>query len=134
MANFSTAYNKTAKNEGGYVNDPDDAGGETWKGIARKMHPHWNGWALVDFLKSDPHFPANLKNHEKLELEVRKFYMTNFWFKVRGDEIISQAVADSIYDSAVNMGPRTAIILSQRSMQILETGVMDDITLQNLNG
>ncbi|RYD50653.1 MAG: hypothetical protein EOP52_13405, partial [Sphingobacteriales bacterium] len=35
MADFLTAYKRTAVAEGGYANDPDDLGGETYKGIAR---------------------------------------------------------------------------------------------------
>jgi lysozyme family protein len=35
MAEFKTAFEVTMKAEGGYVNDPDDPGGETYKGSAR---------------------------------------------------------------------------------------------------
>ena len=37
MANFEEAYKKTSDFEGGYVNDEDDAGGETYRGIARNF-------------------------------------------------------------------------------------------------
>ncbi len=36
MANFNNAFNLVLKNEGSYSNDPDDPGGETYKGISRK--------------------------------------------------------------------------------------------------
>ena len=35
MANFDIAYRRTSRFEGGYVNDPKDAGGETYNGISR---------------------------------------------------------------------------------------------------
>ena len=49
MANFNQAFKKVMSAEGGYVNDPDDPGGETYKGVARKMNPRWSGWAIVGF-------------------------------------------------------------------------------------
>ncbi len=36
------------KSEGGYVNDPNDSGGETYAGIARHYNPGWEGWDEVD--------------------------------------------------------------------------------------
>lgn len=35
MAKFEHALQLLLQHEGGYVNDPDDQGGETYKGIAR---------------------------------------------------------------------------------------------------
>ena len=58
MAEFDISFQKVLSYEGGYVNDPDDPGGETYKGIARKMNSKWDGWVLVDLLKQKPGFPA----------------------------------------------------------------------------
>ena len=44
MANFKIAHEKTAANEGGYANNHADVGKETYRGIARKLHPKWQGW------------------------------------------------------------------------------------------
>ncbi|MBW1801582.1 MAG: hypothetical protein JRJ85_12745, partial [Deltaproteobacteria bacterium] len=44
MAKFDEAFEKTTAIEGGYVFDPDDAGGETYKGISRRFNPSWGGW------------------------------------------------------------------------------------------
>ena len=145
MADFTKAYNRTGGNEGLWSDVPGDKGGETWKGIARKIHPKWDGWAIVDFVKSQIQFPANpvkadidklndlLVRNEKLELCVRKFYKAIFWDVMRGDEILMQPVAESIYDSGVNMGPGQAIKLAQRALKIKETGKMDDATLNKVN-
>jgi lysozyme family protein len=35
MACFGDAFKKLSIKEGGYVNDKDDAGGETYRGISR---------------------------------------------------------------------------------------------------
>lgn len=51
MADFKTAYKKIEAAEGGYCFDPDDAGGETYKGISRRANPNWNGWISIDAIK-----------------------------------------------------------------------------------
>jgi len=51
MADFNQALQMVLQNEGGYVNDPNDPGGETYKGIARKMNSNWIGWQLIDLQK-----------------------------------------------------------------------------------
>ena len=133
MANFKIAHSKTAINEGLYVNDPDDTGGETWKGIARKKHPNADIWPIIDSYKKHQNFPKVLVTDKKLDAKVDAFYIANFWSAIRGNEIMKQKVADSIYDSAVNMGVNQAIRLAQRALGIAETGLMDKKTLDLLN-
>lgn len=102
MADFLKAYERTAEQEGGYANDPADRGGETYKGIARKFHPHWHGWAIVDAIpnkKRGQTFPGSL-----LSGHVKDFYRSSFWNKMGGDKIQSQRVAEFIYDWYVNSG------------------------------
>ena len=36
---YDKAFKEVAAIEGGYVNDPQDTGGETYKGISRVNHP-----------------------------------------------------------------------------------------------
>ena len=48
MADFEKAFNKIIANEGGYVNDKDDKGGETFMGITRKNHPTIYLWEVID--------------------------------------------------------------------------------------
>ena len=38
MANFELSLQKIMVHEGGYVNDPDDTEGETYKGLARAIN------------------------------------------------------------------------------------------------
>ena len=38
MADFKIAFEKVLEQEGGYVNDVNDPGGETYKGVARSIH------------------------------------------------------------------------------------------------
>lgn len=134
MADFNRAYLRTGKFEGGYVNDPQDNGGETYFGIARKFNPQWLGWKIVDEQKKKPNFPANL-NEKRNELSVleKNFYKVNYWDKFYGDMIRNQKVAEDLYDTSVNMGVSTSIKLSERQFKLRETGVMSQALLMKLN-
>jgi len=101
-ANFILAYNRTMKFEGYYANDKKDRGGETYKGIARNFHNSWEGWKLIDSCKVSDLFPKNLLKIYDLEKSVQKFYRKEYWDKIRGDEIISQEIANDLFDSCVN--------------------------------
>lgn len=73
--------------------DPRDPGGQTAWGIARKFHPGWPGWALVDQgSSSGPQFEAL----------VRAFYrdlLAPYWDRLPA--MLREAVCDAV----VNMGP-----------------------------
>jgi len=103
MADFKKAYDKTMGHEGGYTNDPDDAGGETYKGISRVYNPSWFGWSLIDDSKQRPNFPKNLDNYEELNEAVEDFYKDKYWDVNRLDEF-PQATAEEMFDTGVNMG------------------------------
>jgi len=133
MANFNEAFENTMKSEGAYVDDPDDLGGETYKGIARKRNSKWDGWITVDLLKQKPNFPKNLDQDETLQQKIKKFYEINYWDKIRGDSIIDQDVAESIFDFGVNAGPKTSAKLAQISVQAEPDGVIGPKTLKKLN-
>lgn len=122
MADFDAAYAATMGIEGAYSNNPADSGGETWKGIARKYHPGWDGWALVDLLKTDPHFPRCLGQDKALEDMVRAFYRREFWDRFQGDRFPGQALASETFDTAVNCGLGTAVAMIQRGLNVLNRG------------
>jgi len=92
--------------EGGYTDDPIDAGGETYKGISRKYHPHWDGWVIVDTFKLPGWRVSKMAEHEELQRLVRLFYKQTFWNPWLGDFVanISQEVAEEMFDTGVNMG------------------------------
>lgn len=133
MADFLTAYKLTAINEGGYSNDKDDSGGETWAGISRNNFPQWIGWVIIDKYKLQPNFPANLRQAPELAERVRDFYRNNFWNPMQGDRIDDQTTANGIYDMGVNSGITTAIKLAQQTAGTPQTGHMDSNTLNHLN-
>lgn len=133
MADFNIAYQKVLTHEGGYVHDPDDPGGETYRGVARKSWSKWEGWDIVDMLKSQQGFPSNLDRHSGLQDMIRVFYQNNFWDKVKGDDINDQDVANSIFDFGVNAGVRTSSALAQAVIEAKEDGVIGPKTLAKLN-
>lgn len=133
MANFIQAFQKTITNEGGYVNDPDDPGGETYKGIARKMHSKWEGWTTVDLLKRQAGFPGNIEQDAEIREQVGMFYLVNFWNKIKGDEINNQEIAESIFDFAVNAGASTSAALAQLVVKTKTDGVIGPQTIDAIN-
>ena len=119
MAVFETSYSITNRREGGYVNDKDDKGGETYRGIARKKHPNWEGWKIIDVLKKDKTFPLILDEHELLQNHIKKFYYEEYWLMIKGDLIPDQEIATEVYDNAVNIGVSKSSKYLQRTINIL---------------
>jgi lysozyme family protein len=122
-ADFLRAFEFMIQNEGGYVlhEVPHDRGGMTYAGIARNRWPQWPGWTEIDAGRV-PDAPV-----------VRRFYRENFWVPIRGDEIQSQAIAETIFDFAVNAGMRVAVRLAQVIVGTTPDGILGPITLAALN-
>lgn len=118
MANFGPAHIKTSKVEGGWVNDANDPGGETYKGIARNFFPNWTGWSIIDSFKKLPGFPSNLPE-DRLDPLVDKFFKTQFWDVMRLDEVVDQSLAEEVYDTGVNLGVVISVKILQRSCNLL---------------
>jgi len=119
MADFLTAAKKTLSNEGGYVNNSNDRGGETICGIARQFWPSWEGWPKVDEIKAQ----MGSFRDEFIDLHFRemilKFYRENFWDQIAGDQIPDQDLANELFDTAVNSSPKRAIEFLQTALNLL---------------
>jgi len=133
MADFNTAFQLMINHEGGYVNDPDDPGGETYKGVARKIHSVWIGWHIIDLLKKQSGFPANLDKNPELQDEVTNFYEIQFWNRISGSLIAEQSVANSIFDFAVNAGVPTSASLAQMVSDSPIDGVIGPNSVEAIN-
>jgi lysozyme family protein len=133
MAEFKPAFDLVLANEGGYVNDPLDPGGETYKGVARKIHSGWLGWHIVDLLKKQTGFPANLEKNAELQEEVENFYEVQFWNRISGNLISDQVVANSIFDFAVNAGTSTSASLAQMVIDTPTDGVLGPDSAEKIN-
>lgn len=112
MADFLTAHKLSSTNEGGYVNDPNDMGGETYRGISRKYHPEWNGWAVIDSYKNHLQLFKGY-TEPKLDALAQLYYKENFWntpFNL--DLAKDQQVANQLYDETFN-GPARVVKIAK---------------------
>ena len=122
MSEFKIAYGNTMSHEGIYSNDPRDMGGETWKGVARKMHTNWEGWLVIDMIKKSVNavdLPKTLAIDEELEEMVQAFYQSEFWNMMLLDQIPYQEVANELFDTAVNQGQVIAVRQFQEALNLL---------------
>jgi len=123
--NFETALKRTLEIEGGYVNHPDDPGGETYRGCARKLFPNWKGWTIIDKYKegypdiSTKKLEALLHSDAQLQIEVRDFYLTEFWKPLQAGKIDSKIVAMEYFDTGVNCGHGTTKRFLQEVLNFL---------------
>ena len=115
MAKFENVIDRILVNEGGYVNDPNDRGGETNFGISKRSYPN------VDI--------KNLTVNQAKEI-----YKKDYWDKVKGDDITSEHIAYELFDTAVNMGARTASKIAQAVCASHPDGFIGVNTLKLLNG
>ncbi len=90
---FKRALKFVLKWEGGYVNNPDDKGGATNKGITQNTYNAW--------LKSLGLQSRDVRNITQQEVE--QIYYTNYWLKA-GCNKMSPKFAVLAFDTAVNMG------------------------------
>lgn len=101
MGSFEKSFARTGIAEGGYSKVGTDKGGETYKGISRRWHPNWEGWALIDQHKARyngtiPRY--TIIKDAILDGMVERFYRVNIWDRIDGDLIKSQRITDFLYD------------------------------------
>ncbi|MCT4587295.1 MAG: hypothetical protein N4A71_05690 [Carboxylicivirga sp.] len=104
---FEQALKTVLKHEGYYVNNANDKGGETYRGIARNFHPNWIGWGLVDQEKT--FFGGRLNRNQKvdhplIEKYVADFYKRKFWDRIYLDLVKDPNLQLIIFDAYVNAG------------------------------
>lgn len=126
MAQVSKLVPYILKFEGGFVNDPDDLGGETCKGITFKTYKLYRQrkklpTPTIEDLKriSDEEFTSILKEM--------------YWDACKADFIESQSVANAIVDWAWNSGTATAVKEIQKVLGVKSDGVIGNITLSAIN-
>jgi len=142
MAEFAPAVANTELFEGGYSFNPQDPGGETYRGISRKSWPQWAGWAIIDLAKTELNggaqvnpqcrqvFFSSLDTNQELQGLVVTFYHDNFW---QYDQVHDQTIANKLFDLSVNMGTEHAIKIAQGAVNLPQDGVFGPRTLASIN-
>lgn len=90
---FKQGLKFVLKWEGGYVNNPNDKGGATNKGITQNTYNSW--------LKSQGKAGKDVRNIT--DSEVEQIYYKNYWLAAGCDKM-SKDFALLAFDTAVNMG------------------------------
>lgn len=104
---FDKAVENTLKNEGGYVNDPNDPGGETNFGISKRSYPDLDIKTLT-------------------RTKAKAIYYRDYWLPAQCDRISDFNLANKIFDLSVNTGISRAIILLQRALRYCGQDIRED--------
>jgi lysozyme family protein len=106
VATFDKFFPTLLKHEGGFVDDPDDPGGATNKGVTIATFTA----CAQRYLGIEP----TLDNLKALtDEQAGKIYKPLYWDKVRGDQIELQELADILFDFQVNAGARASELLQR---------------------
>lgn len=106
---FETAVTTVLAYEGGYVNDPQDPGGETNFGISKRAYP-----------------TLDIKN---LTVDDAKaIYRRDYWQRCSCD-LLPPMLAMSVFDCAVNQGPAVAIKTLQQALGVVADGIIGPATM-----
>lgn len=120
-AAFDAAFRIVVGEEGGYTNDPADAGS-------------WTGGAVgagelrgTKYGISAAAFPALDIAHLTLA-DAQTIYRRDYWERVRGDDL-PDALALTLFDSAVNQGVFRASTILQSAVGVTQDGDIGPETL-----
>jgi hypothetical protein len=148
MAVFEIADEIRKANEGGWVHNPSDVGGETAFGWSRKFWPKLRIWPIIDGYKkrftSTPAYGTGaynnwtvafnraLRRDPALMRNVDQAYKEFFWDANLLSLIGNQDVANWLYDHAVNAGGR-GIRWMQLAARVMPDGKIGPITIAAIN-
>ena len=93
---FNDVIDKVLEHEGGYVNDPNDLGGETKYGITKRFYPD-----------------VDIKNLTKDD--AKDIYKRDYWDKNKIDDLPDN-LKHIFFDMCVNQGRGTAVRVLQRAI------------------
>jgi len=117
-SNFEECMARLLEHEGGYVNHPNDPGGETNLGVTRAVYEQYAGRQVMDGEMEG-------LTHD----DVYPLYKENYWDRVRGDDLPS-GVDWAVFDWGVNSGTSRAAKALQRVVGVEQDGGIGPMTLQ----
>lgn len=117
-SNFDAALSAVLVHEGGYVNDPQDPGGATNKGVTQGTYDLW---------RVDHQLPIRSVKHITAA-EIMALYKHRYWDKVAGDQLPA-GLDYCLFDFAVNSGPSRAARYLQEALGVNADGKIGPVTL-----
>lgn len=114
---FDQAFERLIAHEGGYVNHPDDPGGETNWGITART-ARANGYT------------GSMR--ELTRRQAREIYRVAYWGRARADDY-DPAIGFQLFDAAVNHGIGNAIRFLQRAVGVADDGIVGPQTVAAIN-
>ena len=111
--NFDAAFDRLMGHEGGYVNHPNDPGGETMWGVTIAVARASGYTGPMRDLPRDT---------------AKAIYRAQYWDKVQADRM-PFSVAFQVFDAAVNHGTDRAAKLLQRAAGVTDDGAIGPKTL-----
>lgn len=123
MSDIEKMITAVIRREGGYVNHPADRGGPTNYGISHNALSHHLGRS------------ASQSDVEQLDQAVAREIYRQTYYLAPGLDQLPELIQEFAFDSAVNHGPKQAVLFVQRSCNLLgakpplrEDGLMGDNT------
>lgn len=113
MSIFKVLFDRLMNHEGGYVNHPNDPGGETMWGVTKRV-ARAHGYSGP--MRSLPRATAQAIADK------------SYWQAIKGDELLC-AVAWQVVDAAYNHGNRNAAKFLQRAIGANDDGIIGPRTL-----
>jgi lysozyme family protein len=133
MDNYKACFEKTMEIEGGFVDDPDDAGGTTKFGVSLRflkklIETDQNGYAYGDI---DHDGDIDDKDIEALTIEdVERIMRQYFWNLLPMDQFETQPrVQWKLFDLAIHASPYESKRVFQRAVKVYPDGIIGEKTL-----
>ena len=114
--NYDKCLETILHHEGGYVNHPEDPGGETNLGVTKRVYQEWGGTKDMKDLTFD---------------DVAPIYRKNYWDKMKCDDLPS-GLDLCVFDFGVNAGPGRAAKYLQTLIGTVADGGIGPNTLAKL--
>lgn len=126
MAEFGPAFAKIIELEGGFCDHENDPGGATKYGISLRWLQTQKDYELGD-IDNDGDIDYDDIKEMKIS-DASKLYKKHWWDKYGYEGIPNQALANKLFDMAVNMGAKQAHKLLQRAINCVlgQRALVDD--------